>query len=436
MTFSLFSPAPPWDTYSRSTRARPARARSSSTARGRSGGRPAGVPPDLPAARLGGARPGRDLGTQLARRARGARASAGIDGGATSPPSASPTSARRRCVWDRATGEPIAQRDRLAGPAHRRRSATSCAQRGLEPTLRANDRAGARRLLLRHQARVAARQRRPARARAPRRGELAFGTVDTWLIWQAHRRRRARHRRRRNASRTLLFDIHARRLGRRAAATCSTSRARCCPRCRVERASAARTTPTCSAAPMPIAGIAGDQQAALFGQALLRRRAWRRTPTAPAASCSMQHRQRRPMPSTQRPAHDGRVRSATARRDYALEGSVFIARRGRAVAARRARRSSRPRRSRGARGAACPTTAACIFVPAFTGLGAPHWDPYARGAIVGLTRGTTARHIARAALESDRLPERRRARGDGSSDAAASAGRSCASTAAPPPTTC
>ena len=93
--------------------------------------------------------------------------------------------------------------------------------------------------------------------------------------------------------------------------------------------------------------------------------------------------------------------------------------------------------SRSAGRASVPDSGGVMFVPAFTGLGAPHWDADARGTIVGLTRGTTGAHIARAALESDRLPERAtlldamsRTRGR------RRARPSCASTAAPRPTTC
>ncbi len=107
-----------------------------------------------------------------------------------SPRSASPTSARRRSLWDRATGEPVAPGDRLAGPAHRRGGPTRCARDGHE-RVDPRERTGLalRPLLLGDQARVAARPRSPTRGARAERGELAFGTVDTWLLWNLTGRR-------------------------------------------------------------------------------------------------------------------------------------------------------------------------------------------------------------------------------------------------------
>ena len=160
------------------------------------------------------------------------------------------------------------------------------------------------------QARLAARQHARAAARAER-GELAFGTVDTWLIWKLTGGARARHRRHQRLAHPALQHPHG-RLGRRAARAASHSAraaaARSCPRAR----STAKARPSCSARRMPIAGIAGDQQAALFGQACfsaghgqehLRHR------LLPAAATPAP----RPVPSQTRPAHHRRVRPAAAR---------------------------------------------------------------------------------------------------------------------------
>ncbi len=120
---------------------------------------------------------------------------------------------------------------------------------------------------------------------------------------------------------------------------------------------------------------------------------------------------------------------------YALEGSVFI---GGAVVQWLRDGLGLIRtvgRGRGAGRDRCPDNGGVYLVPAFAGLGAPHWDPYARGTIVGITRGTTAGHIARAALESIAFQVGRPARRD-ARPTPASRWPSCASTAARPPTTC
>jgi glycerol kinase len=149
-------------------------------------------------------------------------------------------------------------------------------------------------------------------------------------------------------------------------------------------------------APIPIAGIAGDQQAALFGQACT-------TPgmvknTYGTGCFMLMHTGAKPMPSRNRLLTTVAWRVG-GRTEYALEGSIFIA--GAVV--------QWLRDGLGVIGAASeiealaaqvPDNGGVHFVPAFAGLGAPHWDPYARGLIVGLTRGSTRAHLARAALEA------------------------------------
>ena len=105
----------------------------------------------------------------------------------------------------------------------------------------------------------------PGAQQRAERGELAFGTVDSWLLHQLTRGR-VHATEYSNASRTLLYDIHARDWDERAARASSTCRARCCPRCATRAASSASADPEWFGAEIPIAGIAGDQQAALFGQ--------------------------------------------------------------------------------------------------------------------------------------------------------------------------
>jgi glycerol kinase len=232
-----------------------------------------------------------------------------------------------------------------------------------------------------------------ARERA-KRGELAFGTVDTWLAWQlsnggAHVTDVT------NASRTLLFNIHSLDWDDELLGILDIPRA-VLPR--VVPSSGQVTATACEGLPAGIAvcGIAGDQQAALFGQACHQPGMAKNTY---GTGCFL-------LMNTGARAAASRNRllttvawqraGATA---YALEGSVFIA--GAAIQWLRdglgiIERSADVE----ALAASVADTGDVCFVPALSGLGAPYWDAHARGTIVGLTRGTTRAHIARAALES------------------------------------
>jgi glycerol kinase len=297
-------------------------------------------------------------------------------------------------IWDRATGEPIA-------PAivwQDRRTAAHCARLrsdGHEPFIR--ERTGlvldpyfsATKIawLLDHVPH--------ARVRAER-GELAFGTIDSWLAWRLsdgalHVTDPS------NASRTLLYDLHT--------ADWSDTLLGLFD---IPRTLLPRIVPSC--APIgevileghrvPLAGIAGDQQAALFGQACLEPGMAKNTY---GTGCFLL------MNVGDRPRASSCGLLATAawtlqtadglQRRYALEGSVFVAgavvqwlRDGLGVIARAA--DVEPL------AASVPDSGGVHLVPAFTGLGAPWWDPDARGAVLGMTRGTTRAHLARAALES------------------------------------
>ena len=230
-----------------------------------------------------------------------------------------------------------------------------------------------------------------ARARATR-GELAFGTVDAWLIWNlsggaVHVTDAS------NASRTLLFDIHRGQWDDELLSLLDVPRA-VLPK--VVASSGVCAEATLGGVRLPVAGIAGDQQAALFGQACLGRGMAKNTygtgcflllNTGDAAVES-----RNKLVSTIAWRRDGGT-------DYALEGSVFIA--GAAVQwLRDGLRIIRTAAEIEALAASVPDNGGVYLVPAFAGLGAPHWDAYARGAMFGLTRGSTSAHIARAALES------------------------------------
>ena len=231
-----------------------------------------------------------------------------------------------------------------------------------------------------------------ARERA-RRGELLFGTVDTWLAWNisgcaAHVTDAS------NASRTLLFNIHTGAWDDELLAALDVPRAML-PEVRDSSGVVAPAAAGFPAAGAPLAGMAGDQQAALFGQMCARPGMVKNTY---GTGCFMlMHTGAQAVPS------DNRLLTTVAwkrdgRLEYALEGSVFIAgavvqwlRDGLGIIQRAADIEALAR--------TVPDSGGVYLVPAFAGLGAPHWDAYARGIIAGLTRGTTSGHIARAALE-------------------------------------
>jgi glycerol kinase len=232
-----------------------------------------------------------------------------------------------------------------------------------------------------------------ARGRA-QRGELAFGTIDSWLVWNLtggrHHVTDAT-----NASRTLLFNIR----------TCEWDPVllalfdvppECLPQVVPTAAlAAAALTVKLAGCEIPLAGIAGDQQAALFGQTCF-------TPgmaknTYGTGCFALLNTGTRPLFSQHR-----LLTTVAWQREvthYALEGSVFVA--GAVVQwLRDALGIIRSSAEVEALAVSVAHSDGVHFVPAFAGLGSPHWDPHARGAIVGLSRGSTRAHIARAALEA------------------------------------
>jgi glycerol kinase len=230
-----------------------------------------------------------------------------------------------------------------------------------------------------------------ARARAAN-GELAFGTIDSWLVWNLSGGR-AHVTDASNASRTLLFDIHTGDWDDELLRLLDIPR-EVLPR--VVPSSGVCAEATIGAVGIPIAGIAGDQQAALFGQACHAPGLAKNTygtgcflllNTGKKAVASTNN-----LLTTVGWERDGL-------RDYALEGSVFI---GGAVVQwlRDGLGIIRSAADIEALAASVPDNGGVYLVPAFAGLGAPHWDAYARGSMFGLTRGATAGHIARAALEA------------------------------------
>ena len=229
-----------------------------------------------------------------------------------------------------------------------------------------------------------------AKARA-KRGELAFGTIDSWLVWQLTGGR-VHVTDPSNASRTMLFNIHTGDWDDDLLALFGIPRA-VLPQVRASSEVYGETTHF--GAPIPIAGIAGDQQAALFGQACTRPGMVKNTY---GTGCFMLMNTG-PKPVTSK----NNLLTTVAwrignRTEYALEGSIFIA--GAVVQwLRDGLGVIKSSRDVEALAAQVTDTGGVYLVPAFAGLGAPHWDQYARGLLAGLTRGTTSAHIARAALE-------------------------------------
>jgi glycerol kinase len=303
------------------------------------------------------------------------------------------TNQRETCLlWDRSTGVPIApaivwQDRRTAGECERLRALGHEPEVGRRTGLRLDPYFSATKLawLLDHVPR--------ARDRAEH-GELAFGTIDSWLIYNLTGRR-AHVTDVTNASRTLLLDLDTASWSESMLNLFDIPRA-CLPELLASQLKP-REAPQAEIGgrQVPITGILGDQQAALFGQACFARGTAKNTygtgcfvlMNTGGAPTYSKHR----LVST--------IAWDRGRRTYALEGSVFVAgavvqwlRDGLGVIA--------SAQEIEVLAASVPDTAGVHFVPAFTGLGAPYWDPEARGAIVGLTRGVTRAHIARAALEA------------------------------------
>jgi glycerol kinase len=225
-------------------------------------------------------------------------------------------------------------------------------------------------------------------------GRLAFGTVDSWLIWKLTDGR-CHLTDVTNASRTMLFNIHTLEWDEDLLRLLDVPRSML-PEVRSSSEVYGRVSTTLGVADVPIAGIAGDQQAALFGQMCI---APGLTKNTYGTGCFLlQNTGTRPVTSANRLVSTIAWRIGD-RTEYALEGSVFIA--GAAVQWLRDGLGLIDRSSDVERLAASVADNGGVYmVPAFAGLGAPHWDPYARGSILGITRGTTAGHIARAAVES------------------------------------
>jgi glycerol kinase len=230
-----------------------------------------------------------------------------------------------------------------------------------------------------------------ARERAAR-GELACGTIDAWLIWNLTRGR-THATDVSNASRTLLFNLRSLSWDEEILRYFRIP-ASLLPE--VRSSSEVLGDTDLFGASVPIAGVAGDQQASLFGHQCFRRGAVKNTY---GTGCFLLMNTGAEIPQSQSGLLATIAWGRQGKTVYALEGSVFIA--GAAIQwLRDEMKLIQDAAESEAMARAVPDTGGVYFVPAFVGLGAPHWDAYARGTMVGITRGTNRHHVVRAALEA------------------------------------
>lgn len=295
-------------------------------------------------------------------------------------------------VWDKATGEPVCN----AVVWQCRRTAEYCGAlkaRGLSDTIRQKTGLIIDAYFSGTKLKWILDSIPGLRGRA-RRGEVLFGTVDTWLIWKLTGGR-AHVTDYSNASRTMLFNINTLDWDEDILREFDIPR-EMLPRVVPSSACYAQTDPALFGKAIPICGAAGDQQAALFGQCCF---APGEAKNTYGTGCFLlMNTGDKPVVSanglitTIAWGYGGKVQ-------YALEGSVFVA--GAAIQWLRDEMRLIPNAAESEKLAReVADTNGCYVVPAFVGLGAPYWDPYARGTIVGITRGVNRNHIVRATLES------------------------------------
>ncbi len=295
-------------------------------------------------------------------------------------------------VWDRRSGQPIYN----AIVWQDRRTLELCEQmraQGLEPEV--EQRTG-----LRIDAYFSATKLRwlldhvPGAQKRAEAGELAFGTVDSWLIWQLTQGR-SHLTDVSNASRTLLWNIHTQSWDADLLAALNIP-ASLLPQVLPSSADFGAVAPRWLDHEIPITGVAGDQQAALFGQACLRAGQVKNTY---GTGCFMLMHTGAQALASQNGLITTRAAQVGAQAGFALEGSVFT---GGAVVQWLRDQLQAFERSADIEALASQVDSSqgVVLVPAFTGLGAPYWRPQARGSLQGLTRGSGLAHIARAALES------------------------------------
>ncbi len=295
-------------------------------------------------------------------------------------------------LWKRSTGEPLCNaivwQDRRTEPA-----CADLRQRGFEAMVR--DKTG---LII--DAYFSGTKLKwildniPGAHDAARRGELAFGTIDTWLAWQltggaVHATDVS------NASRTMLFNIHRNQWDDELLELLDIPR-EVLPGVHASSHVYGHTRAELFGAPIAIGGIAGDQQSALFGQACFTSGLAKNTY---GTGCFMLMHSGEHCLTSSNGLIATSAAQVTSKPEFALEGSVFV---GGAVVQwlRDGLHAIQGSAAVQDLAQSVPDSGGVMFVPAFTGLGAPYWKPDARGAILGLSRGTSVAHIARAALES------------------------------------
>ncbi len=294
-------------------------------------------------------------------------------------------------IWDRKTGKPI-----MNAIVWQDRRTTDLCQKmkseGLEPLIQKKTgllldpyfSASKIRWILDHI---------PGAEERARRGELAVGTIDSWLVWKltegSHHLTDVT-----NASRTMLFNIHTQEWDEELLSLWKIPREVLPKVCSCSEIYA-ETSKIFTSTPIPISGIAGDQQAALFGQACFKNAMVK---TTYGTGCFMLMNTGEKPILSQTKLLTTIAYKIKGKTHYALEGSVFI---GGAVVQWLRDNLGLIKTSAEVEklASSVPDNQGVYFVPAFTGLGAPYWDPYARGLILGLSRGTTAAHLARASLE-------------------------------------
>lgn len=297
-------------------------------------------------------------------------------------------------IWDRATGEPISR----AIVWQDRRTAAACDDlraRGLETTIRQKTGLVVDAYFSATKIKWLLDNTAGLRARAGR-GELAFGTVDSWLVWKLTGGR-VHATDYSNASRTLLYNIYDLKWDAELLEIFDVPAA-LLPEVRPSAHVYGATDPRVFFnASVPIAGIAGDQHAALFGQACYGEGLAKNT--YGTGSFVLLNTGREAVPSRAGLLTTIAWAIADEPVEYALEGAIFITgagvqwlRDGLGIIEDAAETEALAR--------SVSSNDGVYFVPALVGLGAPHWDAYARGTITGITRGTTRAHLARAALES------------------------------------
>ncbi len=295
-------------------------------------------------------------------------------------------------VWNRRTGEPvynaIVWQDRRAEP-----TCAALRERGLEETFR-------RKTGLIVDAYFSGTKLKwildtvPGARAAAQAGELAFGTVDTWLMWQltggaVHATDVS------NASRTLMLNVHTNTWDEELLNILGVP-VEVLPAVWPSSHVYGHTRAELLGAALPIGGVAGDQQSALFGQACFKAGLAKNTY---GTGCFMLMHTGCQFQTSANGLITTSAAQPTGTPEFAFEGSVFI---GGAVVQwlRDGLQAIKGSGEVQQLAQSVPDSGGVMFVPAFTGLGAPYWKPEARGAIVGLTRGSTVAHIARAALES------------------------------------